>query len=56
MTKDAILGFVRHILTFAGGFAVSGGLASNDEVTLAVSAVVTLAGVVWSVVAKKKAE
>lgn len=54
MTKDVILGFVRHLLTFGGGFIAADGLAAADEVTTAVSALVTLVGFVWSVVEKKK--
>lgn len=53
MTKDSILGLIRHILTFGGGFFVGEGLATTDELTTAVSAIVTLVGVVWSVIDKK---
>lgn len=53
MTKDSILGFIRHILTFGGGFFVGEGFATTDELTTAVSAIVTLVGVVWSVIDKK---
>jgi hypothetical protein len=55
MNKEVILGFVRHVLTFAGGFAASSGLVTSDELTAAVAAVVTLAGIVWSALDKKKA-
>ena len=55
MTKEAILGFVRHILTFGGGYATSAGLATTDEVTAGVGAFVTLVGVIWSVLQKRKA-
>jgi len=55
MTKETILGFVRHVLTFGGGFAVSDGLITADDLTAIVGAIATLAGVVWSAIAKKKA-
>lgn len=54
MTKEVILGFIRHALTFAGGFATSNGLVTADDLTAAVGAVVTLAGIIWSAVQKKK--
>jgi hypothetical protein len=54
MNKQAILGIVRHVLTFGGGFMTQNGLASGEEVTTGISAVVTLIGVIWSVMSKKK--
>lgn len=54
MNKESILGIVRHILTFGGGFMTQNGLASQDDVTTGISAVVTLIGVVWSILNKKQ--
>ena len=54
MSKEAILGIVRHILTFGGGFMTQAGLASGEQVTTGVSAVVTLVGLVWSILNKRK--
>ncbi len=54
MSKEAILGVVRHILTFGGGFMTQAGLTSEDDITTGVSAVVTLVGLVWSVLNKRK--
>ncbi len=54
MNKQAILGIVRHILTFGGGFMTQSGIATGEEVTTGVSAAVTLIGVIWSVLSKKK--
>tara|TARA_R100000655_G_scaffold21217_4_gene43586 strand:- start:40681 stop:40845 length:165 start_codon:yes stop_codon:yes gene_type:complete len=54
MNKESILGIVRHFLTFGGGFMTQNGMASNDEVTTGVSAAVTLLGVIWSIMSKKK--
>ena len=54
MNKDSILGIVRHILTFGGGFMTQNGMATQDDITTGVSAVVTLVGVIWSILSKKK--
>ncbi len=48
MNKAAILGIIRHILTFGGGMGVSAGYLVESDLTGAVSAVLTLIGVVWS--------
>tara|TARA_R100000734_G_C3318744_1_gene113306 strand:+ start:244 stop:411 length:168 start_codon:yes stop_codon:yes gene_type:complete len=54
MNKESILGIVRHFLTFGGGFMTQNGLASQDDVTTGVSAAVTLIGVIWSILNKRK--
>jgi hypothetical protein len=54
MNKESILGIVRHILTFGGGFMTQNGMATQDDITTGVSAVVTLVGVIWSILSKKK--
>tara|TARA_R100000742_G_C4179782_1_gene15296 strand:+ start:171 stop:335 length:165 start_codon:yes stop_codon:yes gene_type:complete len=54
MNKESILGIVRHMLTFGGGFMTQSGMATDSEVTTGVSAAVTLVGVIWSILAKKK--
>ena len=54
MNKDSILGIIRHILTFGGGFMPQSGIATDNEVTTGVSAAVTLIGVIWSILSKKK--
>jgi len=46
---------LRHILTAAGGFLVAKGLASADQLAELVGAVVSIAGVGWSVYNNKKA-
>ena len=46
---------LRHILTAAGGFLVAKGLASADQVAELAGAVVSIAGVGWSVYNNKKA-
>lgn len=53
MNKDTLLGFIRHALTFGGGFAVAKGLLEPEMLTEAVGALVTLIGVVLSAKDKK---
>lgn len=53
MSKAAILGVVRHILTFMGGFVAERGWSSGEEIQTAVGAVVTLIGLIWSVLNKR---
>lgn len=54
MNWEMIQGIVRHILTFGGGFLVTGGFASQSDVEAGVGALVTLVGIVWSIWQKKK--
>ncbi len=54
--KAAILGVIRHVLTFGGGLGVSGGYLTESDLTTAVAAIITLAGLLWSVVDKALAE
>ena len=53
MNKNQILGIVRHILTFAGGFLVVRGKIDESTLTEIVGSLVTLAGLVWSVLEKQ---
>ena len=53
--KDTILnGIVRHILTAAGGGLISKGVLAQTELEMAIGAIITLVGVIWSAIAKKK--
>lgn len=55
LNRDVALGLLRHALTTYGGVLLGGGVMDADTFDLAVGALVTLAGVVWSVVEKKMA-
>jgi hypothetical protein len=46
---------IRHGLTAAGGFLVAKGLASADQVGELAGAIVTIAGLVLSMIKNKKA-
>jgi hypothetical protein len=48
-----IASLVRHGLTAAGGFLIAKGLASAGQVDELAGAVVTIAGVIWSLVKNK---
>lgn len=52
MTKETIMGWVRHLLTFGGGFAANAGYVTDDAVTMIVGAIVTVVGVIWSAIEK----
>lgn len=54
MSKDVILGLIRHVLTTLGGSVVASGYLAQDQVTALVGGAVALLGVIWSVLDKKK--
>jgi hypothetical protein len=49
MNKAAVLGIVRHVLTFAGGYIAAKGIADQALVNEAIGAVMTLIGIAWSI-------
>lgn len=54
MNKLAILGLVRHLLTFGGGFLVANGSVDNGTVQEIIGGVVTVLGALWSFYAPEK--
>lgn len=52
LTKEQILGIIRHTLTFVGGIFVAKGLVDEATATEIIGSVLTLTGAIWSVVAK----
>ena len=52
LTREQLLGIIRHALTFAGGILIAKGLMDETMVTELVGATMTLAGSIWSVVTK----
>ena len=52
LTKEQILGIIRHALTFVGGIFVMKGLVDETLVTEIVGGAVTLTGAIWSIVSK----
>jgi hypothetical protein len=53
LTREQILGIIRHALTFVGGIFVMRGLVDETIVTEIVGGVVTLTGAIWSIVSKQ---
>jgi hypothetical protein len=54
MTLEKTLGIVRHALTFGGGFLVTSGYLTESSLDTGIGAIVTLIGVIWSVIDKNK--
>lgn len=52
MSKERILGIVRHTLTFVGGVLVMKGLVDETIATEIIGGVMTLAGTIWSIFEK----
>lgn len=52
--NEIVQSLMRHGLTTAGGTLVSKGLMSTDDLSTGVGAVLTLAGIIWSILSKKK--
>lgn len=52
--KAQILGVIRHVLTFAGGYFVAQGWLDGATAELLVGAFVTIIGAVWSITAPEK--
>jgi hypothetical protein len=55
LTKEQLLGIVRHAVTFIGGILVMKGLIDDSLVQEILGGVTTLAGAIWSIVDKNKA-
>ena len=55
LTKEQILGIVRHGLTFIGGILIMKGVVDEASVEEVIGGVITLAGTIWSIVEKNKA-
>lgn len=54
MNKEKILGIVRHILTFGGGYAVAKGYLDDAAMLEMVGATVTVIGGIWSILSPEK--
>ena len=52
LTKEQLLGIVRHTITFVGGILITKGLVDETTVTEIIGGVITLTGAIWSIVAK----
>jgi hypothetical protein len=52
MSKEKILGIVRHTLTFVGGLLVMKGLVDEAMASEIIGGVMTLTGTIWSIFEK----
>jgi hypothetical protein len=55
LTKDQLMGMVRHSLTFIGGILLMKGLVDEALLTEISGGVMTLTGAIWSIINKKEA-
>jgi hypothetical protein len=55
LTKEQLLGILRHSLTFIGGILVTKGLIDETLLIELTGGVIALAGTIWSIVEKNKA-
>lgn len=54
LTKEQILGILRHVLTFGGGILVMKGILDESTWEAITGSAITLVGSVWSVIDKNK--
>ena len=54
LSKEQLLGIVRHALTFVGGILIMNGFVSESVVSELSGAILTLVGGIWSVVNKSE--
>ena len=55
LSREEFLGLVRHGLTFVGGVIVAGGLLDAGLWSELTGGLLTISGVVWSIISKRKA-
>jgi hypothetical protein len=55
LSKEQVLGIIRHTLTFVGGVLIAKGLIDETIATEIIGGVITLTGTIWSVVDKARA-
>jgi hypothetical protein len=55
LSKEQLLGIVRHGLTFVGGLLLMKGLVDEAILSEISGAVITLTGAIWSIINKTQA-
>lgn len=53
LSKEQVLGIVRHVLTFAGGIVLTQGLVDQTILDTVIGSSITLIGAIWSIVSKR---
>lgn len=56
MSNEVILGYVRQVLLFGGGFAVAKGWVTEDNLVAIVGGVLAIGTAVWATFKNKKLE
>jgi hypothetical protein len=54
LTKEQLLGIIRHSLTFVGGILIMKGVVDEATWAEAVGGAITLGGAIWSITHKKE--
>jgi hypothetical protein len=54
MSKEKVLGIVRHTLTFVGGIIVAKGFIQETATEELIGGIMTLVGVLWSIIDKNQ--
>ena len=55
LTKEQVMGIIRHGLTFVGGILIMKGVIDEATSQVIIGSAISLVGLVWSVVDKNKA-
>ena len=55
ISKEQLLGIVRHSLTFIGGIFITKGLIDESILNEVMGGAIALTGAIWSIVVKNKA-
>lgn len=55
LSKEQLLGILRHTITFVGGFFVAKGLIDETILSEVIGGTIALAGAIWSIIDKNKA-
>jgi hypothetical protein len=55
LTKEQLLGIVRHTITFIGGILITKGYIDDSILAEVAGGATALAGAIWSIIAKNKA-
>ena len=54
LSKEQVLGIIRHSLTFIGGIILAQGYIDQGTFDTIIGSVITLTGAIWSIVVKRK--
>ena len=54
LSKEQVLGIIRHSLTFVGGIILAHGYIDQGTLDTILGSVITLTGAIWSIVVKRK--